>query len=133
MGRCDYQTRIRLAEARDYIAANFDQRIYLSDIAYRACLSPYHFHRLYSSVYGESPHAFVSRIRIARAESLLRTSGLSIGEICKEVGFESQATFSRRFSLECGYAPTDFRRVFAAPDIWLLKVAPACMLWRYAP
>lgn len=72
--------------------------------------SRYHFVRLFSEVYGETPGAYLARRRIERAQDLLRTANLTVTEICVLVGFSSLGTFCTRFKQQTGMTPTEFRR-----------------------
>ena len=60
--------------ARDYLAARFNERISLREAAALAGLSPYYFHRLFANAFGETPHEFVTRLRIDHAKKLLLAS-----------------------------------------------------------
>ena len=62
-----------------------------------ACLSKYHFLRLFKATYGVTPMEYVSRRRIERAQDLLRSTNLTVTEVCFAVGFSSLGSFSKRF------------------------------------
>jgi len=99
----------RLATARDFLHANAHRRIGLGELGASACLSPYHFHRLFRAVYGVTPLAYLTRLRVDRARRLLRDSEEPVTSIGMAVGFESPAAFSRRFSREVGTSPRQYR------------------------
>ena len=82
----------------------------LSDVSARANLSPYYFLRLHKGVYGETPHEFVTRLRIERAKSLLAGGGHNVTEACFEVGFSSLGSFSALFNERVGLSPSEYRR-----------------------
>jgi transcriptional regulator GlxA family with amidase domain len=63
------KSRPGLLRARDYLAANFNERISLADAAALAGLSPFYFHRLFADTFSETPHEFVTRLRIDHAKS----------------------------------------------------------------
>jgi AraC-like DNA-binding protein len=67
-------------------------------------LSRYHFHRLFSQVFQQTPHSYITDIRMTRAYSLLR-SGLSVNQVCEAVGFISTSSFGRRFRMRYQVAP----------------------------
>jgi regulatory helix-turn-helix AraC family protein len=56
------ETFRRLCRARDLLAAGYQSQIFLDAAAREACLSPFHFHRLFHSTFGETPHDFLTRI-----------------------------------------------------------------------
>ncbi len=100
----------RLLRGRDFLLSSLDTRVRLKEAAREACLSPYHFHRTFRQVFGETPHGFLLRQRLGRAASLLRREDLSVTGICLETGFESLPSFSALFRRRFGVAPRDFRR-----------------------
>lgn len=96
--------------ARDYLADHADQPVRLATVADLAAYSPFHFQRLFSQTFGESPQAFLTRLRFERARDLLLNSDLPTIEIAAEVGYASPATFVRQFKSKTGLTPLDFRR-----------------------
>jgi AraC-like DNA-binding protein len=95
----------------------------LDRAAREACLSPFHFQRLFARVFQESPHDFLTRRRMETAERLLAAGNLPVTDVCLEVGYTSLGTFSSRFAARTGQSPSGFRREARR---W---VAPACG-WR---
>src|SRR5690606_41898065 len=75
-----------------------------------ALLSPSHFTRRFRAVFGETPHQYLYRRRIERAQRLLRTTDLPVTEIGHGVGYASLGTFTRTFRRLTGETPTAFRR-----------------------
>jgi AraC-like DNA-binding protein len=61
-------------------------------MAGEAGYSRFHFARAFAAAYGETPRAYLTRRRIERAKTLLRTANLSVTEICFLVGFASSGT-----------------------------------------
>ena len=100
----------RLHHARDFIHASLQQPITLNDIAQEACLAPHHFLRQFKQAFHETPHQYLTRIRLERARFLLRKSDLPITDICLSVGFESLGSFSWLFKKTYGFNPSEFRR-----------------------
>ena len=89
---------------RDY-AAPLD----VPTLARIAHTSEAHFIRTFKATFGETPHRYLQRRRIERAMYLLRTTGLSVTDICMQVGFSSLGTFGRTFADVVGESPTQFR------------------------
>ncbi len=83
----------------------------LPDMADIACLSPFHFLRVFRRVTGLTPREFLAALRIEQAKRLLVTTRLSVTEICFEVGYTSVGTFTARFSRMVGVPPGTFRRM----------------------
>ena len=100
----------RLRRGIDYIHANISSPIHLRDVASASCVSPFHFHRLFTAFCGTTPHRYISALRMARAQSLLRTTERSVMEIALECGFESVGSFTTLFSRYAGTSPARFRK-----------------------
>lgn len=120
-----------LLSARDYLAANFNQRVSLSDAAALAGLSPFYFHRLFAKAFNETPHEFVTRLRIDHAKKLLLAGNHSVTDIRFDAGYESLGSFSTRFQSLTGLSPAAFRResrrVFGTSGRnWPLYYMPVC-------
>jgi AraC-like DNA-binding protein len=106
----DAVTFTRLSRARDYLGACYRDRITLENAAKQACLSPFHFNRMFTQAFGETPHEFVTRIRIDEAKKLLLAENHSVTDICFDIGYESLGSFSMRFRTLTGLSPAAFRR-----------------------
>lgn len=122
----------RLCRSRDYLAAGLNQPLRLADAAREACLSPYHYHRLFARTFGETPHDFLTRLRIDRAKRMLARERLSVTEVCFAVGYESLGSFSARFRRLVGYAPSEYQRslsrIFPVPALAVYQFVPSCFL-----
>jgi AraC family transcriptional regulator len=99
--------RLRLVE--DYVQAGLASRLTLEDIAASIHMSAYHFARTFKATTGQTPHAFVTRVRIERAQELLRTSHSSVTAIARRVGFASKSHFAATFLRLTGVSPHLFR------------------------
>jgi AraC-like DNA-binding protein len=110
---------VDLRRARDHIDARFREPIDLQQLAAVATLSKYHFHRLFTAVYGRTPATHLSERRIERAQDLLRATNLTVTEVCFAVGFSSLGSFSSRFRAVVGETPSQFQRRYGgnAPRI----------------
>jgi len=100
----------RLHRARDYLEASLSEPLNLTQVADVAHLSPYHFHRAFKSLFGETPAQHLTRRRIERARHLLHISELSVLEVCLRVGFESLGSFTTLFLRHTGFTPAAYRR-----------------------
>jgi AraC-like DNA-binding protein len=86
----------------------------LHDMAAIAHLSPCHFNRVFRQVTGIPPCEFLAALRLQEAKRLLLTTGLSVTDICFEVGYGSLGTFTTRFTQLVGLPPGRLRRLAAA-------------------
>ncbi len=98
-----------LRRARDLIDRDYAEPLDLDAMAREAGYSRYHFARAFRAAYGETPRTYLTRRRIERAKTLLRTANLSITEICLLVGFASLGSFSARFRELVGRSPSEYR------------------------
>lgn len=78
-----------LTNARDFMRASYAAPLNLPDISARAHLSPYHFLRVHKETFQESPHEFLTRLRVERAKTLLAKGEHNVTETCFEVGFRA--------------------------------------------
>ena len=100
----------RLLRGRDFLLASNGSHVRLRDVAREACLSPYHFHRTFRSVFGETPHHLLLRQRLTRAAKLLCDPDRSVTDVCLEAGFESLTSFSSLFRRHFGVPPRTYRK-----------------------
>lgn len=112
----------RLCRARRFIDESYDQPLDLAVISRQACLSRYHFLRLFRDEFETTPHQYLIQRRIERAKELLRLRSLSVTDVCFEVGFESLGSFSSLFRKCVGDAPTGYRQ----RQRQSLKKVPGC-------
>jgi AraC family transcriptional regulator len=101
----------RLLRGRDALLSSTESRFHLKNAAREACLSPYHFHRSFRQAFGETPHRYLVRHRLARAAGLLESHDRSVTEICLECGFESLSSFSTLFRERFGVTPGKIRKI----------------------
>ena len=124
------QTYRSLANARDFMRDAYRRPVSLPDISAQATLSPYHFLRVHKLTFGETPHEFLTRLRIERAKTLLARGSHNVTEACFEVGFSSLGSFSTLFSHRVGLAPSEYRRQVrssnAVPRAVRPLFVPAC-------
>jgi AraC family transcriptional regulator len=99
----------RLLVGREYIHAHASEEVSLFKVAKAACLSPFHFHRGFTKAFGQTPHSYVTGLRLAEAKRLLE-AGVSALDACLEVGFSSPSAFSRLFRSQFGHPPSAIRR-----------------------
>jgi AraC family transcriptional regulator len=104
--RDDYVDRVN--RAIDHVLANLREPLRLDDVAKVACFSPFHFHRIFQLLTGETLHAFVKRARLERALALLTHGDVPLTRVALECGFSSSSDFSRSFKQQYGVAPRAF-------------------------
>lgn len=99
----------RLNRAMDHVYAHLDDEISFDQLAEVACLSPYHWSRIYAAMRGETIAASIRRLRMQRAADRLANSGLDIDTVAQRAGYRSTDTFSRAFKAAFGATPLAYR------------------------
>jgi AraC family transcriptional regulator len=101
----------RLLPVLVHCEEHLDEQLDLVDLASIAGYSPYHFHRIFRQVTGETPKAYLRRLRLERAVYRLKVSPDNVLEIALEAGFATNETFTRAFTRRFGMHPSTFRAV----------------------
>ena len=100
----------RIARVLAHLHENLDQELDLHRLAQVACVSPFHFHRLYHAATGETLNATLSRLRLHRAAVALDRTEQPLASIALQAGYGSKAAFSRAFAAAHGRPPFRFRQ-----------------------
>lgn len=101
--------RKRLINVVDYMYHHIGDDLDVNTLAEVACMSPYHFHRIYREMAQETVNATVRRMRLQSAASDLIRTDLSIAGIAKRMNYASIEAFSRAFTKEFGESPSSYR------------------------
>ncbi len=121
----------RLCRGRDLLASQYQSSVRLQQAAREACLSEFHFHRLFRAAFRQTPHDFLTQLRLDRARQLL-ASERTVTEVCFEVGYRSLGSFSSKFRAHFGRSPAEFqremRRIFGYSAPWRVLMIPECFL-----
>jgi AraC-like DNA-binding protein/DNA gyrase inhibitor GyrI len=101
----------RIEQAILLITTRFRDPLTLPDLAGELGLSPFHLHRLFKADTGETPAAYLNRIRLGHAAHLMVVlSDAPLVQIALESGFSSAATFARSFRQQFQQTASDYRR-----------------------
>jgi AraC family transcriptional regulator len=101
---------VQIERALAHIEAHLEEPLALRDVARAAGMSPWHFHRVFAALVGETPAGYVRRRRLGDACRRLVESDEPIAALALASGFESQASFTRAFTREIGVSPGRYRR-----------------------
>jgi AraC-like DNA-binding protein len=101
---------VRLSRVLDYMQAHLGDPLGIEELAGIACLSPFHFTRMFRNSMGMPPYRYVAELRLERAKSLLVNGGESLVEIALATCFSSQSNFTRAFRQATGMTPGAYRR-----------------------
>ncbi|MEL6357769.1 MAG: response regulator transcription factor, partial [Bacteroidota bacterium] len=100
--------RINLVVA--FIQDNLDQKLTLPLLAEQSGWNMYHFARLFKKYLDTTPHQYILKARMERAQVLLTTSSDSILQIAQQLGYDSHSHFTQAFRKTIGITPNAFRR-----------------------
>jgi len=103
-------TSKQMRRVTDFIQAHLSQNLSLEALAQQAGFSPYHFARLFRQMTGESPHHFVLRQRVERAQQLLKETNAPLAQVAIESGFANQSHLTRVFKQQRGLTPRAYRQ-----------------------
>ncbi len=99
----------RMLRVLIHVQQNLDQPMSLDELAAIARFSPYHFHRIFRGMIGETLAQHIKRLRLERAAMRLRLTSRSVTTISIEAGYESHEGFTRAFNSMFGCSPTAYR------------------------
>jgi AraC family transcriptional regulator len=99
----------RLKRVLTYVEEHLNEDLSLNKLAQLACLSPYHFHRIYRSMLGETVAETVRRLRLHQAGADLASTDTPTTKVAKQAGFSTVEGFSRAFADDYGLPPGAFR------------------------
>jgi AraC family transcriptional regulator len=100
----------RILRVLVHIQEHLDDDLPLEALARIACFSPYHFHRIFGAMVGESVKEHVRRLRLERAAYRLEYSNRQITDIAFDAHYETHESFTRAFQAMFGTAPSGYRK-----------------------
>jgi AraC family transcriptional regulator len=103
-------SRHTLRRVLEYIDANLDRNLTLTELAGVVHLSPYHLAHLFKHAIGQPLHHYVLAQRLQAGKTLLATTDLSVAEVARRVGFVDHSHFGRHFKQQFGMAPSHVAR-----------------------
>jgi AraC family transcriptional regulator len=101
--------RQRILRVQVHLQQNLDAPLNVEQLAQVAALSPFHFHRVFRGIVGESVMDHVRRLRLERAAGRLRFSDAPVVEVALEAAYESHEAFTRAFRAQFSLSPSAFR------------------------
>ncbi|WP_326542717.1 AraC family transcriptional regulator [Pseudorhodoferax sp.] len=108
----------------DFMRANLGEDIGLDALAAVACLSPFHFSRMFHKRVGLPPHRYLAQLRMEAARSMLCEPHRSLADIAEACRFSSQSNFTRAFRQATGMTPGAFRKTAGADAAKEAAAAP---------
>lgn len=92
------------------IVRGLDEPLELGALASDAAMSPFHFHRVFRGMVGETPVELLRRLRLERAALRLKTTADAVTDIAFDAGYETHEAFTRAFRGHFSTSPSGFRR-----------------------
>lgn len=106
--QADYKNRIN--RVFEFIDQNLESDLSLNKISEIAFFSPFHFHRIFKFITGETLNGYVTRKRIEKSASDLLHKNITATEIAHKYGFSDNSSYSRTFKKYFGVSPTEFKK-----------------------
>src|SRR5690606_27158836 len=106
--QADYKNRIN--RVFEFIDKNLESDLSLNTLCEIAFFSPFHFHRVFKFVTGETLNEYVSRRKIEKSALDLLHKNTMVTELAHKFGFSDSSSFSRAFKKYYGISPTEFRK-----------------------
>ena len=97
-------------QAKQYLELNYSEKITLDTLAAKCNLTKYYLTHKFTELYGISPIAYLTNVRIEAAKDLLKTTNHSIEDIAIATGFSSSSYFSQAFQKACQLTPQQYRK-----------------------
>ena len=107
-----YESAVQAALTR--VMASLDEALDLGRLAREAALSPFHFHRIFRGMVGETPLELQRRLRLERAAYQLFSLDTLVTSVAFNAGYESHEAFTRAFRAAFGCSPSEFRQARSA-------------------
>lgn len=110
-------SRERVEAVREHIDRNCGGELSVRALAEMAGMSEVHLRKLFHSVFGTAPLAYITSARLERAKQLMQYPFLTLEECATQSGFSSLAYFSRVFRESVGMTPTAYRRTVPKKEV----------------
>lgn len=98
-----------LERSKQYIEQHYSENLTIERLAGIAGLSPKYFVDLFKKTYGKSAMEYAAELKMNAAKLLMARGNLTLKEIARQIGFEDEFYFSRKFKKEVGVTPTAYR------------------------
>ncbi len=99
-----------LSKALEFIKDNYNKDITLDEIASEACMSKFHFERLFKQHVGTTVYSYVKDLRFQNARWLLETTQKKVIDIAFEVGYSDIQALNKIFKKQLGVTPSEYRK-----------------------
>ena len=115
----------RLQRVFTYVRDNIAREVSVAQLAKTVGISQYYFSKLFKMSTGTTPHQYVMRQRVERAQELLRDGDLALADVATQVGFETQSHFTSVFRQLVGVTPKRYRQMQPPTSLEIPQEEPA--------
>ncbi|QHI68690.1 helix-turn-helix domain-containing protein [Tichowtungia aerotolerans] len=109
----DTRKALQLGKALSYLEKHFMEEVQIENLAKISGMSRRSFFRAFSEVTGQTPLAYLMRLRIMKAVEMLEMTDKNITETAFDCGFQDSNYFSRQFKKIMGHTPSDFQKKYS--------------------
>lgn len=113
----------RILKVLIYIEDHIDDEISMEQLASIACQSPFHFHRVFHLIVGETAHKYIRRLRLEKAAMKLRYTKQPVTEIALDSQYDTPSAFTRAFKQVQGDSPRNYRILYQEIKTMTKKIA----------
>lgn len=125
----------KIAYSKIFIDDNHEKTLGLDEISREACISKFHYVRLFKTIYNKTPHQYLLEKKIDKAKELLKKD-YPVTDVCFQLGFESIPSFSKLFKNYTGQSPRDYKQKIFQINFAIkrepLIVIPSCFMGMFA-
>lgn len=97
----------KISRSLKLIHTNFEKTYTIEDLARKEDMSVASFHNHFKKITAHSPHQYIKKVRLNKAENLISQNNLNVNEVAIKVGYESASQFSKEFKKYFGYPPKE--------------------------
>jgi AraC-like DNA-binding protein len=115
----------RIVQAKLFIDEHFGEPLDLENISDEAYFSKFHFLRLFRSIYGKTPHQYLTFVRIENAKRMLQVLQ-TVTDVSLAVGYDSVSSFTGLFKRMVGLTPSAYQQLYREMQQAPLKFVPNC-------
>lgn len=112
----------RILKVLIFIEDHIDEDLTIEDLARVACHSPFHFHRIFHVIVGETAHHYIKRLRLEKAAMKLRYTDQMVTEIALDSAYDTPSAFTRAFKQALGSTPRNYRILYKEVNAMTHKI-----------
>lgn len=113
----------RILKVLIYIEDHIEEELSIEELAKVSCHSPFHFHRIFHMVVGETVYKYLRRLRLEKAASRLRYTEHPITDIAMDTQYDTPSAFTRAFKQTIGHSPRNYRTLFKEVNAMNQKIS----------